>query len=263
MTAILHISDTHIVPDGSLVSARLDTARALTSLITRIGSIRDQIGPIDAVLVSGDLSDDGSAASYQRFKALMAPLDLPIHVIPGNHDTRAPMRAAFAAQLPVDGPLNWEQRVGDIRLIGLDTLVEGQGLGTLAPDSLLFLENALSQTDELPVLLALHHPPFASGIGFMDKIGLTNRDDFRDVVAGYTGALRIVCGHIHSMMVADIAGHVAISAPSPCSTFAYDRSADAPAGFFTQEDGCVLHRWDAGFKTIRIGPVAGSGPFPF
>jgi len=97
----------------------------------------------------------------------------------------------------------------------------------------------------------------------MDKIGLTNRDVFREVVAGYKGALRIVCGDIHSMMIADIAGHVAISAPSPCSTFVNDRSVDAVAGFFTQEDGCVLHRWDAGFKTVRIGPVAGSGPFPF
>jgi len=94
MTAILHISDPHIMPDGSRMSARLDSARALTSPITRTGSIRDQIGPIDAVLVSGDLSDDG--------------------------------------------PLSREYRVGDITLIGLDTLIEAQGLRPLVHDSLLF-----------------------------------------------------------------------------------------------------------------------------
>lgn len=263
MTTILQISDTHIVPEGALVSGRLETSDTLARMVTRIDAIRDQIGPIDAVLVSGDLSDDGSAESYARFKRLMAPLDLPLHVIPGNHDARTPMRAAFADQLPIDGPLNWERYVGDIKLIGLDTLVEGQGSGTLCSESLLFLEGALAKTYGSPVLLALHHPPFASDIGFMDAIGLTNRDAFRDVVAGYSGPLRIVCGHIHSMMITDIAGHIAISAPSPCSTFAYDRSKDATVGFFTQEDGCLLHRWDAGFQTIRIGPVAGAGPFPF
>jgi len=102
------------------------------------------------------------------------------------------------------------------------------------------------------VLLALHHPPFACGIGFIDEIGLTNR-----------AALRIVCGHIHNMIVSDIAGHIAISAPSTCSTFAFDRRMVAPVGFITHEDGCPLHRRDAGFQSIRNGPMAGSGPFPF
>lgn len=263
MTTILQITDTHIARDGVLVSGRLDTAAALARLIDRIKSIRAQIGSIDAVLVSGDLSDDGSAQSYVRFKAQLAPLDLPLLVIPGNHDARAPMRASFADQFSKVGPLDWATRIGDLKIIGLDTLVEGAGKGTLSAQSLTFLQTALAQTKDMPTLLALHHPPFRSGIGFMDDIGLTNSDEFRDVVADHTGPLRIVCGHIHSMMVADVGGHIAISAPSPCSTFSYDLRDDAPVGFNTLEDGCLVHTWDAGFQTIRIGPDAGSGPFPF
>ena len=263
MTTILQISDTHIVPEGTLVSGRLDAADALARLVARINSIRDQIGPIDALLVSGDLSDDGSLESYARFKSLIKPLGLPTYVIAGNHDTRDPMRAAFAKKLPVTGPLNWARQIGDIHLIGLDSLIEGQGAGMLSPESLSFLRKTLSQAADAPVLLALHHPPFACGIGFMDDIGLTDREVLRNLLAEYTGTLRIVCGHIHSMMVSNVAGHIAISAPSPCSTFAYDRRPDAPVGFMTQEDGCLLHRWDGGFQSIRIGPEAGSGPFPF
>ena len=263
MTAILQISDTHIVPEGALVSGRLDTADALARLVLRINSIRDQIGAIDALLVSGDLSDDGRAASYERFKALIAPLNLPTYVIPGNHDRRDPMRNAFADVLPTDGLLNWTRQIGDIHLIGLDTLVEGQGLGTLSGESLSFLQAALSEAGNSPVLLALHHPPFSCGIGFMDNIGLTNRSDLRDLLASYDGPLRVFCGHIHNMIVSDIAGHIVISAPSPCSTFAYDRRPDAPVGYMTPEDGCLLHRWETGFQTLRIGPVAGSGPYPF
>ena len=263
MTSILHITDTHIVPEGQRVSARLDTSAALARLVDRITSIRDQIDPIDAVLVSGDLTDAGDPESYARFKTLMAPLDLPLLVIPGNHDLRTPMRAAFPDHLPPSGALNWSRRVGEVTLIGLDTLVEGQGSGTLTSDTLTFLRSALHQAGGAPVLLALHHPPFASGIWFMDASGLTNDNDLRDVLTGYPGDIRIVCGHIHSMMVSGFAGHIAISAPSPCSTFAHDRRADAPKGFMQLEDGCLLHHWNDGFTSVRIGPAAGPGPFPF
>ncbi len=263
MTTILQLSDTHIVPTGALVSGRLDTADALARLVARISSIREQIGAVDAVLVSGDLSDDGTAESYTRFKKLMAPLDLPIHVIPGNHDGRATLRAAFADQFAPTGSLNWTRSIGGLHLIGLDTLVEGQGGGTLAPESLSFLSVGLSQARGAPVLLSLHHQPFLCGIGFMDAIGLSNKNALSEIVAGYPGPLRLLCGHIHSMMISDVGGHIAISCPSPCSSFAYDCRPDAPTGYMLQEDGCLLHRWDGGFQTIRIGPVAGAGPFPF
>lgn len=263
MTTILQISDTHIVPEGALVSGRLETAHSLAMLVTRITSIRDQIGQIDAVLVSGDLSDDGSAESYERFKVLMAPLDLPLMVIPGNHDAREPMREAFSDQFPKAGQLDWIRQVGDLTMIGLDTLIEGAGKGTLSAQSLAFLTNALVKAKDAPVLLALHHPPFSSGIRFMDNIGLTNKAEFCEIIANYQGKLRVVCGHIHSMMVVDCAGHIAISAPSPCSTFAYDMRTDAPVGFMTQGDGFLVHKWDGGFQSIRIGMVTGAGPFPF
>ncbi|AZV78915.1 phosphodiesterase [Parasedimentitalea marina] len=263
MTTILQISDTHIMKEGALVSRRLDTFDALSRLVGHIGDIRDQVGPIDAVLLSGDVSDDGSNDSYVRAKALLAPLDLPTYVIPGNHDARDPMRAAFADHLPHNGRLNWAHKVGDVYLIGLDTLVEGQGGGTLTPETLAFLSNALSEADGAAVLLALHHPPFASGIDFMDTIGLSNAHDLSDTVTGYNGELRIVCGHIHNLMVANIAGHTAMSAPSPSSTFPYDLRSNAPVGFMTLEGGCLLHRWNSGFRSVRIGPVSGAGPYPF
>jgi Icc protein len=263
MTTVLHITDTHIVERGKLVSKLLDTSDSLTRLVTRINSIRDQVGPIDAVLVSGDVSDDGSEQSYEQFKKIVAPLDLPLYVIPGNHDRRENMRSAFSENMPVDGPLNWDLRVGDVVIIGLDTLVEGKGLGTLLPQSIDFLEQALARADHSPVLLALHHPPFTSHVDFMDKIALTNPAAMNDLISGYGGNLRMVCGHIHSMMISDVSGRVAISAPSPCSAFAFDQRLDAPVGFMNQEDGCLLHRWNNGFQSIRIPPIAGTGPFAF
>lgn len=265
MTTILQVSDTHIVPAGQLVSDRLDTAASLERLVSRITAIKPAIGPVDAILLSGDLSDDGSAESYARLKTILAPLGLPLFVIPGNHDLRDPMRAAFASDgyLPQSGRLNWSARVGDIDLIGLDTLVEGQGGGVIDAATLDFLEAALRAGGERPVLLSLHHPPFTTGIGFMDRIGLEGGAELECVLSRYEKDIRIVCGHIHCTMISTIGSKVALSAPSPCSSFAFDRRADAPVGFYQQEDGFMLHHWRDGFQSVRISAEAGEGPFPF
>ena len=265
MTTILQISDTHIVGSGKLVAGRLKTELPFRRLVQRIGDIRDQIGAVDAVLVSGDLSDDGSAESYQNFREILAPLELPFYVIPGNHDAREPMRAAFLEDgyLPDTGKLNWHRQIGDVHVIGLDTLVEGQGGGRLDKPTLEFLGDTLSAIESGSVLLALHHPPFKTGIGFMDSIGLENSAELVEVLSDCEIELRITCGHIHCMMAVSVGRHIAIAAPSPCSSFSLDIREDAPVGFMILDDGCLLHRWDGGFQSVRIGPEAGAGPFPF
>lgn len=265
MTTILHISDTHIAAQGALVSGRLDTGASLRALVKRVEGMRAQLGPIDGLLVSGDLSEDGSPGSYQLFKDILAPLDLPLFIIPGNHDAREALRDAFPelAHVPSKGPVNWSTQVGDVCLIGLDTLVEGSGGGLLGEATLAYLADRLQRAGDTPVLLAMHHPPFQSGIPFMDDIGLQGIEALTDVLSRHKGEVRIVCGHIHSMMVATVAGHVAVSSPSPCSVFDYDLRPDAPIGFLDQEDGFLIHRWQNGFQTVRVDLYPGPGPFAF
>ena len=265
MTSILQLSDTHIVPEGACVSGRLTTDQSLARMVQRLVGMLDKIGPVDALLVSGDVSDDGSDESYEHFKSLITPLDLPIFMIPGNHDRREPMRAAFAeaGYFPASGRLNWHRTVGRVELIGLDTLIEGQGGGGLDAETLAFLEAALSHASDRPVLLALHHPPFQSGIAFMDAIGLNGIEALAGILSRHRGEIRVVCGHVHSMMIANIGGKTALAAPSPCSSFEFDTRPGARTGFFDQQDGCMLHRWESGFHSIRIAAASGDGPFPF
>lgn len=265
MTTILQISDTHIVRPGGLVSERLDTAKSLENLVGRIVANRSHFGQVDAVLVTGDLSDDGSAESYAHFKSLMAPLGAPIFAIPGNHDLRDPMRDAFkdGAYLPPSGKLNWHQTVGMIDIIGLDTLIEGSGGGEIDTETLAFLDAALAAGSPRPVLLAMHHPPFDSGIAFMDRIGLAGRQGLEAVLKSHDTDVRIVCGHIHNTMISDACGKTAISCPSPCSTFAFNVASDGPVGFMDQEDGFMVHRWQNGFQSVRIPTSVDTGSVPF
>jgi len=265
MTGILQITDIHIASKGKLASGRLNTRVIFEKLVTRIKQIRKQIEPVSAVLISGDLSDDGSAESYEFFKSTMASVELPVFVIPGNHDHRETMRKAFKSDcyLPGTGKLNWHQQLEDIDLIGLDTLVEGQSGGVLDAATIKFLKGALDAAGQRPVLLALHHPPFDCGIKFMDEIGLDGTEALANLLQNHKGDVQVVCGHIHSMIIASVGSTVAISAPSPCSSFAFDTRDDAPVGFFEQEDGFLFHRWRHGFQSVRIAFDHGRGPFPF
>ena len=266
MTQFLQISDTHIVKPGSLVSGRLETSGPLKRLALRIAELQFEVGPLDGIVVTGDVSDDGTAESYALFKSILKPLDLPIFCIPGNHDARTPFRAAFdgAGYLPKAGKLNWQHRLGALQVIGLDTLIEGQGGGELDQDSLQFLKTCLADLKQAPAVVMMHHPPFKSGMAFMDSIGLQNgTEQLSEILAEYQGEILVLCGHIHRNISTRLAGHTVISAPSVCSSFLFNTHHDAPIGFLKQEGGVLLHQWAEGFKSIRIDPVRGDGPFGF
>ena len=266
MTKIIQISDTHLVGEDKFVSKTLETAAPLEDLVGRISEIQLEVGAIDAIIFSGDISDDGSAESYKRFKSILSPLELPIFLVPGNHDVRSIFRSEFlsAGYLPEAGKLNWHQAVADVHLIGLDTLIEGQGGGELDGETLKFLEYTLDKLENAPAILMLHHPPFKSGIEFMDSIGLhTVREPLGEILRSYCGELIVVCGHIHMNIITQLGGHTVIAAPSTCSSFVYNIHNDAPVGVLKQEGGLILHDWSQGFKSIRIEAMRGEVLYPF
>src|SRR5688500_6778311 len=121
---IAQISDTHIRPKGVLAMGRVDTAGHLARAVAHINALRP--AP-DLVLVTGDLADAGMAEEYAHLRDLLAPLAMPVHLIPGNHDLRAPLRAAFAAHryLQEGELLQYVVDGGPLRLIALDTLTPG------------------------------------------------------------------------------------------------------------------------------------------
>lgn len=265
MPRMIQVSDPHIVAAPTLLAGRIDSAGLLRQMVARIIADLPKIGPVDGMLVTGDVSDDGSPESYELFRAIMAPLDLALFVIPGNHDKREPMRAAFAdcGPMPSNGRLNWRAQVKGLHLVGLDTLVEGQGGGALNPETLDFLSKALALAGHAPVLLALHHPPFASGIRFMDRIGLDGTAALTEILHETDAEVRIVCGHVHALMAGVVGPALALSSPATCSAFAVDFRDDAPVGFHAGHGGYMVHDWDRGFRSIHVPPDLGEGPFPF
>ena len=111
---IAQISDLHIKPPGTLAYGKVDTAKALERCVAALNAF---IPAPDFVVISGDLADTPNTEENDHLKRLLAPLKLPFAGIPGNHDSRELMRAAFpnAAYARPSGAL--DQKIGAVRVI--------------------------------------------------------------------------------------------------------------------------------------------------
>jgi 3',5'-cyclic-AMP phosphodiesterase len=206
---LLQISDTHIGADWDGVDPDESLLRAVEAIL----SLPDRP---DALLVSGDLTDNGAPEEYQRVRELLAPLDLTPHVLPGNHDLRAPLREAFG--LPGEGeePVSHAVDLGPLRLICLDSTIPGAEGGSLDGGRVEWLDATLAEAPDTPTIIALHHPPLHTQIPTFERIGLApdSRAALADVLTRHPQAARIVAGHVHRAIVAELSGRAVVTVPS-------------------------------------------------
>ncbi len=260
---IAQFSDLHIRLPGLLAYRQVDTAAMLRAAIAQLM----QMHPLpEALLITGDLVDFGTAQEYAHLQALLAPVSMPIYAVPGNHDEREAFRAVFGPRgyLPDEGFLNFAVDLGPLRLIGLDTLVEGQGGGALCEDRLAWLEATLREAMEVPTLIALHHPPFPTGIAHMDRIGLEGAAEFAAIVERHAQIEAITCGHVHRVVSTTLSGRRTLIAPSIAHQVALDLTPKGPDCFAMEPPGYYLHNWDGErlvTHTVFIGDFAGPHPF--
>ncbi|MBV0913775.1 metallophosphoesterase [Anianabacter salinae] len=265
MTRILQVSDLHIMPEGQLFHGQIDTAQALREMLSGLAGLLPAIGPVERIVLSGDLTETGCVDAYAMLQAIMAECPLPWRVIPGNHDSREGVRAlaADALSMPATGPINWREDVGDVTLLGVDTLVEGAAHGTLAAESLDWLSSTLRGLQGRQVLLFMHHPPCTTGIAAMDDIGLLNHSELAEIVVAHAGPLQIACGHVHRMMIGQFAGRQVVIAPGTSHAVILDMRARMEFGFIPGHRGAVLHSFGDHCQSALISSADFADPFPF
>ena len=266
MSKIIQITDTHIVPDGELACGKVDTAAALAEAVATINRILPQVGPVDLVVITGDLTDFGSLEDYRRFRRLMEPLAIPYRAVPGNHDDREQMRAAFADQawMPTDGPVDWIMEFSDVVLIGLDTLVQGAPHGRLGEVSLAFLKKNMANLPAKPFLIGLHHPPIATGVRAMDVQNLRGAEPLHDILSTHPGGARLICGHVHRNIVTEWGGVVCQIAPGISHAVTLEQRADAANSLTIEPGAFMLHEMrgkNLVSHHIQVGRF--EGPYPF
>ncbi len=265
MTRIIQISDPHIVPNGQSAYGQVDTAAALVSCVETIDRLLSDIGPVDLVIVTGDITDFGTKEEYQRFREIMEHLRLPYRVIPGNHDNIVNMRACFSDQtwMSSEGPINWTLKFNDLVLIALDSSIAGCAHGSLSDNTLSFLANTLDLQNGLPALVAIHHPPITVGIEKMDNQNLRESAELQSILSSYSGEIRLICGHVHRNIVALFGSIVCQIAPGVSHAVSMDLRQGVPNCFTKEPGGFLLHEVRSSLVTHHIPVGEFAGPFLF
>lgn len=242
---LAQLSDLHVVPPGQTAWEGLDTAAATRGAVATLEGLDPRP---DLILVSGDLTNDGASESYAHLRSLLEPVSERIVVLPGNCDVVENLRAGLPADWFPAGEGSDFVVEGVPRLVCLDSSRHPMHGGTLDAAQLDWLEATL-QASKAPTIVALHHPPFATGIGFMDAIGLdaAAADSLEKVVGRAPHVERVVCGHAHRLMVRQWAGTTLVLAPPMASTIALDLRIGVVDGSWTREPPAfVLHEWREG-----------------
>ena len=271
--SIVQITDLHIKQPGALTYGKVDTAAFLRRAVISLNAI---VPRPDAVVITGDLVDQGQERQYQYLKSILADLHIPYYLLVGNHDAREALRHVFAESAYLrEGPqsadgecfVQYGVDIGPLRFLALDSLVVGKPGGTLCAARLQWLATALSDTHDRPVVIGLHHPPFASGIGHMDGTVLDENATagLAAIVSRYPNVERVIAGHIHREIHTRFAGTIASTAGSTAHQVCLDLRPDAPDNFTMEPPSFVIHRWTPTNGLIShlgyIGDYA--GPFPF
>jgi 3',5'-cyclic-AMP phosphodiesterase len=203
------ITDCHVMADPDHPHNR-----QLRTVVGQINGIQEEPR---FVLASGDLTNDGEADQFQQLGEILGALDMPLYVIPGNHDDREPLLALFRDKgyLPTEPPfMHYAINHHPVRVIALDTKEEGEHFGRLCEKRLRWLSIRLAEEREQPTVIVMHHPPFETGIQIMDVDRCLDGPAFAAIVAKSHNIERILCGHVHRPGFTRFAGTIASICPS-------------------------------------------------
>lgn len=265
---IAQITDLHARPRG-LPAYRVSETN---SMIERAVDALLALAPRpDVLLVTGDLADNGLPAEYASLRTALARLPMPVYLVPGNHDRRDALRTAFADWPGVTTDPDFVQCVVDdvpVRLIGLDTLVEGQSHGALCERRLAFLEEALARDPTRSTIVFLHHPPFDCGIRHMDRIRLLEGvERLHAIIVANPQVERLLCGHHHRTITTRFAGTLAMIVPGVAHQVQLDLAEDddREGALVLEPPAYALHRFtpEAGLSSHVAYVERFPGPFPF
>jgi len=207
---VLHLSDLHLTESGKDEDG-VDADAALAQILH---DCRHLAG-IDVVVVSGDVSDDGSVGGYRRALDQIGPFaaqrSIPRVFSTGNHDDRAAFSAVLGSgHLGPDGSDLGHlighadlraavSEVDGLRMITLDSLVVGSVHGTVCPTQLEWLRDQLATPAPAGSLVVVHHPPIALSDGPMRSVVLRDPEALGEALAG-SDVRAVLCGHLHHQL---------------------------------------------------------------
>lgn len=262
---IAQISDHHVREPGVRYQGVVDSNRMFAQALAHLDTLDRRP---DLIVLTGDLVDHGRPAEYREVRRLLAATTtIPWLAMAGNHDEREAFRAAFHDQacLPREGPLHFCVDDHPVRIVAVDSCLPGLHHGQVDAAALAWLDDTLARQPTKPTLLMLHHPPFMSGIPYLDAYRCMDTEGLEAVVRAHPQVERVLCGHVHRSMLRRWAGTVVCTAPSTTTEICLQLRPDAAPASVVGPAGCLLHLWDPAHGMVSHVSHIGAfeGPYPF
>lgn len=209
----VQLTDPHLFADPQEKLLGVPTAQSLQQVIQLIN---EEQPDIDLLMVTGDISQDGSLASYQFFQEQIKTIKAPSLWTPGNHDDFSVIK-----DLPdFQKHLITQQDIGEHwRVITLNSQVIGENHGKISKEQLEALLASLQSTKRFH-LIGTHHPAFATNARWLNDIRLQESWELLDCVEYFLNANVVLCGHVHQVVELYYRGTYLFSTPSTCIQFA-------------------------------------------
>ncbi len=207
------ITDTHLFADteGDLLGVPTwHSCRAV------VNAMKEELAGCDAILATGDLSQDQSPASYRHFVSMMAELTPPVFWLPGNHDEAPVMQA----ELDGAGIHQAKHLLGEHwQVLLLDSQAQGETCGRLSEQQLVMVDEAVAAYPHHHLLVAVHHQAVPVGCAWLDQHNLRNAEELAVRLNQHNATRVVLCGHVHQGFDEVQNGIRYLASPSTCIQF--------------------------------------------
>ncbi|AMB87409.1 serine/threonine protein phosphatase [Pseudomonas agarici] len=210
---LVQLSDSHLFAEADGTLLGMNTRDSLRRVID---CVLTEQWRVDLVLASGDLSQDGTLASYQCFRQMIGSIPAPARWFPGNHDQLHEMAQAARHSDLLEAVVD----IGNWRVTLLDSAVPGSVPGYLQDEQLRLLARSLSEAPQRHHLVCLHHHPVSIQCAWMEPIGLRNPEALFAVLDRFPQVRALLWGHIHQEFDQRRNDVRLLASPSTCVQFA-------------------------------------------
>ena len=233
---LLQITDTHIYGSNDQALLGVDT---LDSLKDTLQTAMDSYWPVDAILLTGDIVHDASDSGYQKVQNLLKSIQTPVLCLPGNHDTNT----LFNHYLNHNNiSIESFHKFNGWNICMLDSSVDDEEYGYISSQNLNALSQQLTESPNTPTLVCLHHQPIDIDSGWIDQIGLHNKNKLWDIIHKHPQVKGVLWGHIHQEYDKQVDGIKLMATPSTC------------VQFLPHSDGFAVDEIPAGCRWIALTP---------
>lgn len=201
MLTFVHMSDTHFHPDPSYTNNE-ETIPPIIGTKALVDAVNNLPFTPDFILHTGDVVYDPLPNIYTDILPYMNQLKAPVHYLVGNHDEAQQLQRELLGIAQPQPEFYYTLVVNGVQVICLDS----NGLenpefytGLISETQLAWLDDLLSQPDERPLIIAVHHNPIKTGVPWLDNtMMIENGERLHHVLLKAKSRLRAVLfGHIH------------------------------------------------------------------